>query len=104
MTVSAVIKAEISASKKYYGYGALANCLDLMVPMIYKSSNDKDTSWIVTTTKYIVSKTNGTPVLAGLENYNLDPSLKPLSTLAVNYDIKIDKANRVIGTLSSYMV
>ncbi len=80
VAVSAVIKAEISASKKYYGqdYGALANWLDLMVPMIYKSNNDKDTSWIATTTKYIVSKTNGTPVIAGLENYSLNPSFKPL--------------------------
>ena len=101
VAVSAVLKAEIGANREYYGqdYGEMAKYLDLMIPMIYKSSYGKDAAWIGRTTKYIVEKSNGTPVLAGLENYRLSPTFGPLYTLGLNYDIKIAKANGAYGSV-----
>lgn len=101
VAVSAVLKAEIAASREYYGqdYGEMAKYLDLMIPMIYKSSYGKDTAWIGKTTKYIVEKSNGTPVLAGLENYRLSPTFQPLYTLGLNYDMKIAKSNGAYGSV-----
>ncbi|MGC9516696.1 MAG: putative glycoside hydrolase [Methanomicrobiales archaeon] len=101
VAVSGVIKAETAASREWYGqdYGELAQYLDLMVPMIYKSSYGQDSAWIGKTTKYIVEKCNGTPILAGVENYLLSPEFKPLSTLTLNYDINMARINGAIGSV-----
>jgi transglutaminase-like putative cysteine protease len=90
---------EGSANAHYYGqdYGQLAKYLDFLVPMIYKGNYGKNTAWIGTTTKYIVSKANGKPVIVGLQTYKSDSNLAKLTATELNQDIKAATDNGASG-------
>jgi transglutaminase-like putative cysteine protease len=87
--VSADLMPEGPVNAHYYGqnYTQLAQYLDFMVPMIYKGNYGKDTTWIASTTDYIVSQANGTPVIAGLQTYKSDKDTTKLSSTELNNDI-----------------
>ncbi len=101
ISLSAALMPEGSLNDYYYGqnYTQLANYLDFMVPMIYKgnygydsstgtsSSGKNGTDWIGSTVAYIVSQTNGTPVVAGLQAYRSDDNTTPLSAEELQNDI-----------------
>ena len=99
VTVSAALMPEGSMNAKYYGqdYGQLSQYLDFMVPMIYKGNYGKDTAWIGTMTKYIVSKAKGKPVIVGLQTYESDSNLTNLPISELNQDIQTATDNGASG-------
>jgi hypothetical protein len=90
---------EGSVNAYYYGqdYTELSKYLDFIVPMIYKGNYGKDTSWIGTTTKYIVNHSNGKPVIVGIQTYRSDSNLEKLSLSEINTDIKKAIQNGAAG-------
>lgn len=99
IAVSAALMPEGSANAYYYGqnYTQLSNYLDFLVPMIYKGNYGKDTSWIGSTVKYIVSQANGKPVVAGLQTYESDTNTTRLSASELNEDINTAIGNGSAG-------
>jgi hypothetical protein len=97
--VSADLMPEGSVNAYYYGqdYSQLSQYLDFLVPMIYKGNYGKDTAWIGTTTKYIVSQANGKPVIVGLQTYVSDSNLTKIPTSELNQDIKAASDNGASG-------
>jgi transglutaminase-like putative cysteine protease len=99
VAVSADLMPEGSVNAHYYGqdYNQLSKYLDYMVPMIYKGNYRKNTAWIGTTTKYIVKKANGKPVIVGLQTYKSDSNLAKLSSSELMQDIKAATDNGASG-------
>jgi len=99
VTVSAALMPEGSVNAKYYGqdYGQLSQYLDFIVPMIYKGNYGKDTAWIGTMTKFIVSKAKGKPVIVGLQTYESDSNLTNLPISELNQDIQTATDNGASG-------
>ncbi|MEL7670298.1 Ig-like domain-containing protein [Methanobacterium sp.] len=101
VAVSADLMPEGSANAYYYGqnYTQLAQYLDFLVPMIYKgnygynssvgtsSSGKNGTSWIASTVAYIVSQSNGTPVIGGLQTYRSDKNVTAIPASELQNDI-----------------
>jgi methionine-rich copper-binding protein CopC len=101
VAVSADLMPEGSSNAYYYGqnYTQLAQYLDFLVPMIYKgnygynsstgtsSSGKNGTSWIASTVAYIVSQSNGTPVIAGLQTYRSDKNVTTIPASELQNDI-----------------
>jgi len=101
VAVSADLMPEGSSNAYYYGqnYTQLAQYLDFLVPMIYKgnygynsstgtsSSGKNGTSWIASTVAYIVSQSNGTPVIAGLQTYRSDKNVTAIPASELQNDI-----------------
>lgn len=96
--VSAALMPECSVNGYYYGqdYAELSSYLDFMVPMIYKGNYGEDTSWIGTTTSWIVNHSSK-PVLAGIMVYRNDKNLQPLTAAEINQDIKCSMSNGASG-------
>ena len=99
VAVSADLMPEGSVNAYYYGqnYTQLAQYLDFMEPMIYKGNYNKDTVWIGSTTDYIVSQANGTPVITGLQTYRSDSDTTKLSSTELNNDINTALNNGASG-------
>ena len=99
VAVSADLMPEGSVNDYYYGqnYTQLAQYLDFMVPMVYKGNYGKDTAWIGSTTDYIVSQANGTPVITGLQTYRSDGDTTKLSSTELNNDINAALNNGASG-------
>lgn len=88
--LSAALMPETDKNAYYYGqdYGQLAPYLDFLVPMIYKGNYNQNTSWIGTTTQYIVQHAGGKPVVAGIQTYRSDSNPLPIPASELNADIK----------------
>ncbi len=111
VAVSAAVMPEGSTNAYYYGqnYTQLSKYLDFLVPMIYKgnygynsstgtNSKGKDgADWIGSTVAYIVSQTNGTPVIAGIQTYRSDNNLTQIPADELNDDIKAAGDNGASG-------
>ena len=66
----------------------LAEYLDFLSPMIYVGNYGETTSWIGSTTEYIVSQADGTPVVSILQTYNSDNDPTPISISQMDLDIQ----------------
>ena len=97
--LSAALMPEGANNAYYYGqdYAKLAPYLDFLVPMIYKGNYGQNTSWIGTTTKYIVDHAGGKPVIAGLQTYISDYDTTLLNSNELNQDIKSATDNGASG-------
>jgi len=99
VALSAALMPEGGVNGYYYGqdYEKLSQYLDFLVPMIYKGNYGQDTSWIGRTTEYIVSHSNGKPVISGLQTYESDDNLTALSASEINQDIQSALSNGASG-------
>ncbi|MGZ7116535.1 MAG: glycosyl hydrolase family 18 protein, partial [Methanobacterium sp.] len=99
LMISAAVMPECGQNAYYYGqdYTKLAPYLDFLVPMIYKGNYNADTSWIGTTTAYIVAHSNGTPVVSGLQTYRSDSNVTPIPSDELKYDISSALSNGSSG-------
>ncbi|MGF7118777.1 transglutaminase domain-containing protein [Methanobacterium oryzae] len=99
VAVSAAVMPECATNAKYYGqnYTQLAKYLDFLVPMIYKGNYKKNSTWIGTTTKWIVDHSGGKPVLVGLQTYENDTNTTPISSSELNNDINAAISNKASG-------
>jgi len=111
VTVSAALMPEGSVNAYYYGqnYTQLSNYLDFLVPMIYKgnygynsstgtnSKGSSGTNWIASTVAYIVSQSNGKPVIAGLQTYRSDNNVTAISASELQNDINAAMSNGASG-------
>ncbi|MCZ3366835.1 MULTISPECIES: pseudomurein-binding repeat-containing protein [Methanobacterium] len=97
--VSATVMPEGATNANTYGqnYTQLSKYLDFLVPMIYKGNYGQNTTWIGTTTKYIVNNAGGKPVIVGLQSYISDYDTTPLSAGELNADIKSALSNGASG-------
>ncbi|OEC87016.1 pseudomurein-binding repeat-containing protein [Methanobacterium sp. A39] len=99
VAVSATVMPEGATNANTYGqnYTQLSKYLDFIVPMIYKGNYGQNTTWIGTTTKYIVNNAGGKPVIVGLQSYISDYDTTPLSAGELNADIKSALSNGASG-------
>ena len=93
VAVSAALMPEGAVNSYYYGqdYSQLSKYLDFLVPMVYSGNYNENSSWITSTTKYIVANSNGKPVIAGLQTYQSDKNLTviPASEIRTNINSAI---------------
>jgi methionine-rich copper-binding protein CopC len=87
--LSSTLMPEGPVNDYYYGqnYTQLSNYLDFLSPMIYVGNYNEPTSWIGTTTQYIISQANGKPVVAILQTYASDANPTPISISQLDLDI-----------------
>ncbi|WP_414468479.1 transglutaminase domain-containing protein [Methanobacterium sp. ACI-7] len=99
VAISAALMPETSVNGYYYGqdYAKLAPYLDFLVPMIYKGNYNKNTTWIGTTTKWIVDHSGGKPVLAGLQTYESDDDLTEIPASELRSDVNSAISNGASG-------
>ena len=66
IVVSAALMPETTANLHYYGqdYAAITECLDVVIPMIYKGNYKKTTPWIGSTAKWFVENSKGAKVVS----------------------------------------
>ncbi|HML05564.1 MAG TPA: pseudomurein-binding repeat-containing protein [Methanobacterium sp.] len=105
VALSAALMPEGATNANSYGqdYTQLAQYLDFLVPMIYKGNYGQNSSWVGSTTKYIVDHSGGKPVIAGLQTYISDYDTTLLSANELNQDIKAALDNGASGyTLFRY--
>lgn len=97
--LSAALMPETDTNAYYYGqdYEQLAPYLDFLVPMIYKGNYNQNTTWIGTTTQYIVQHAGGKPVVAGIQTYRSDANPIPIPASELNADIKAAMDNGSSG-------
>ncbi len=92
--LSAALMPEGASNNYYYGqnYTSLAHYLDYLSPMIYVDNYGETTSWIGSTTGYIVSQANGTPVVSILQTYingnGIDENVTTISISQMDLDIQ----------------
>ena len=100
VAVSAALMPEGAVNSYYYGqdYSQLSKYLDFIVPMVYSGNYNENTSWITSTTKYIVAHSNGKPVIAGLQTYRSDTNL----TVIPASEIRTNINSAVKGGASGY--
>jgi len=100
VAVSAALMPEGAVNSYYYGqdYSQLSKYLDFLVPMVYSGNYNENTSWITSTTKYIVAHSNGKPVIAGLQTYRSDTNL----TVIPASEIRTNINSAVKGGASGY--
>jgi hypothetical protein len=99
LCLSAALMPPCEDTVKWYGqdYGQLAQYLDFMVPMIYRYSYNGDSNWIAKVTAIAVSKANGNPIVAGLQNYDPDLGYQLLSSTQLQNDINTAIAHGAAG-------
>ncbi len=111
VAVSADLMPEGKMNAYYYGqnYTQLAKYLDFMVPLVYKSSygynsskgtsstGKNGTSWIGSSIAYIVSQSNGTPVVAGLQTYRSANNATAIPVNELQNDINAAVKNGASG-------
>jgi hypothetical protein len=100
VAVSAALMPEGAVNSYYYGqdYSQLSKYLDFLVPMVYSGNYNENSSWITSTTKYIVAHSNGKPVIAGLQTYRSDKNL----TVIPASEIRTNINSAVKGGASGY--
>ena len=81
LIVSCAIFSNYEILKYKYGqdFSVISQYVDVVMPMIYKGNNNKDADWIKTTTKWFVENSRGAKIWAGLQTYNSDSDITPLS-------------------------
>ena len=111
VAVSANLMPEGKMNAYYYGqnYTQLSKYLDFMVPLVYKgdfgynsstgtsSSGKNGTSWIGSSIAYIVSQSNGTPVVAGLQSYRSANNQTAIPVNELQNDINLSVKNGASG-------
>ena len=88
--LSAALMPEGAVNSYYYGqnYTSLAEYLDFLSPMIYVGNYGETTSWIGSTTEYIVSQADGTPVVRFYKLMMSDSNVTPISISQMDLDIQ----------------
>ena len=111
VAVSADLMPEGKVNAYYYGqnYTQLAKYLDFMVPLVYKgsygynsskgtsSTGKNGTDWIGSSIAYIISQSNGTPVVAGLQTYRSAGNLTAIPANELQNDINAAAKNGASG-------
>ena len=90
LIVSCAIFSNYEILKYKYGqdFSVISQYVDVVMPMIYKGNNNKDANWIKTTTKWFVENSRGAKIWAGLQTYNSDSDITPLSENEMLNDAK----------------
>ena len=111
VAVSADVMPEGKLNAYYYGqnYTQLSKYLDFMVPLVYKgnfgynsskgtsSSGKNGTNWIGSSIAYIVSQSNGTPVVAGIQAYRSSNNQSAIPVNELQNDINAAVKNGASG-------
>lgn len=87
--LSAAVMPEKSVNNYYYGqnYTQLGKYLDVLCPMIYKGNYNAGTTWIQSTTEYIVKNSGGAQVWVGLQSYVSDNNTNRLTADELKLDV-----------------
>ena len=90
LVLSVALMPETTANLRYYGqdYAVISQCMDVVLPMIYKGNYGKTTSWIADTTKWYVENSKGAKVWAGLQGYKSDDNTSMLPTSEITADVE----------------
>jgi hypothetical protein len=92
------VMPECAANTYYYGqsYEQLSQYVDCLVPMIYKGNYGEDTSWIGSTTSYIVNHST-VPVVAAVQTYESDSNATPINGSELTSDVQTAIDNNASG-------
>jgi len=98
ISLGVCVMPECSINTYYYGqsYEQLSKYVDYLVPMVYKGNYGKDTSWIGTTTAYIVNHSTA-PVVVAVQTYRSDSDPTPLSGSELANDVQTAIYNNAAG-------
>lgn len=90
LIISSDIIAKFDKGQYFYGqdYAFISKYMDVIMPMVYKGNAGKSTSWVTSTTKWYVERSNGAIVWAGLQTYKSDSNLALLSMKELTGDAK----------------
>ena len=99
--ISAAIMPEPTMNVYYYGQDipTMTKYLDVIVPMAYKGNYGKNTAWLKTVTKTLVSQSNGAQVWTGIQAYKSDSNVKKLSLAQLLKDAKACKNGGAKGVV-----
>jgi 5-hydroxyisourate hydrolase-like protein (transthyretin family) len=88
LVISAAIMAKMENSTRKFAqdYSFISQCLDVVMPMIYKGNARQPTSWITSTTKWYVENSRGAKVWSGLQTYASDWDITVLPYDEMNND------------------
>ncbi|MDO5849131.1 MAG: hypothetical protein Q4P18_06330 [Methanobrevibacter sp.] len=76
---------------------AIAKCVDVIVPLIYKSAFTEKVLWISNLAKWCYNNAEGTPLWVALLGYKADAIQEPISLSEINRDIKITLKQHIDG-------
>ena len=84
LIISAALMPETTALATYYGqdYSVISQYVDVVVPMIYKTTYGKTSSWITSTTKWYVTNSKNAKVWAGIQTYDANSSRLSITDLS----------------------
>ena len=101
MELSCVVMPEGSTNAYYYGqdYNLLTKYCDFLAPMVYKGNYGKSTSWITSSTNYIVQHSNSKPVYVGITAYYSDFNLRALSGSEMQTDVNSARKGGASGII-----
>lgn len=102
LIVSAAVMPEPSSMKYYYGQDipTISKYLDVLIPMIYKGNYASGTSWIKSTTQEFIKMSNGAEVWTGIQSYNSDDDVTPLSSAQLLKDYQAASSGGATGVIS----
>ena len=99
--VSVAIMPEPKMMHYYYGQDVptLSKYVDALLPMVYKGSYGKTTSWIKSVTKTFVGQSKGAQIWTGIQSYRSEEDTTPLSYDALMKDAKSAMAGGAKGVV-----
>ena len=99
--VSVAIMPEPKMMHYYYGQDVpvLSRYVDALLPMVYKGSYGKTTSWIKSVTKTFAKQSNGAQIWTGLQTYKSEEDTTMLSYNALMKDARSAMAGEASGVV-----
>ena len=99
--VSVAIMPEPKMMHYYYGQDVpvLSRYVDALLPMVYKGSYGKTTSWIKSVTKTFAKQSNGAQIWTGLQTYKSEEDTTVLSYNALMKDARSAMAGGASGVV-----
>ena len=80
LIVSCSVMGEVGNLEFYYGqdYRVISECVDVVVPLVYKGNYGKGSDWVVSTAGWFFNNSRGASVWVALQGYVSDFNLKHL--------------------------
>ena len=90
LIISCAVTSKMDQGSYYYGqdFTFLSQCMDVIMPMIYKGNAGESSSWITSTTKWYVEHSLGAKIWSGLQTYRSDSDYTPLPLGEMNGDAR----------------
>ncbi len=86
-----------------YAYGQdkdmMSEYLDILIPMVYKGNYNAGNSWMVSMSNYFAANTHKKPCWSGIQTYQGDDNVTPLSTEELLSDCQLIASSNASGVV-----